>query len=136
MYGLYLHLFYIIFREIILFDIYILMKVYDDMMKLCTPAKIYVFFAMISIIMYIAKLAHVNVMARDSDAKSATNSYSIMALIFKIVLFVAWTLFLNFLCAQGYTTLAWIMLLFPFLVFLLLLVALFLMAGVAAAANA
>ena len=112
------------------------MKVYDDMMKLCTPAKIYVFFAMISIIMYIAKLAHVNVMARDSDAKSATNAYSIMALIFKIVLFVAWTLFLNFLCAQGYTTLAWIMLLFPFLVFLLLLVALFLMAGVAAAAKA
>ena len=50
------------------------MKVYDDMMKLCTPAKIYVFFALISIIMYIAKLSHVNITCSESDAKSATNS--------------------------------------------------------------
>jgi hypothetical protein len=44
-----------------------------------------------------------------------------MCLLFKVLFVAVWTWFLNFLCTQGYTTISWILVLLPFIMFILMI---------------
>ena len=72
-------------------------------MSTCTPALIYFILAMISIMISI-----------NTDVSAAT---TVVHLIFILL----WTVLLKFLCSSGYTLVAWILLLLPFILFILVL---------------
>ena len=65
--------------------------------SLCTPAVIYLVLAVISLI--------VGLMYK----------FSIMTIVTKGFFVLLWTWILNFLCKKGFKTLAWIMVLLPFI---------------------
>ena len=69
--------------------------------KLCEPAKIYLVVTVIFIVL------------------SVFNGISALTLLVKAAFAVIWTLFLNWLCSKGFSGLAWIIILMPF-IFLLL----------------
>ena len=66
--------------------------------QLCTPAKIYIVLAMISL--FFALLNN-------------TNFYIIL---FKLFFILLWTCLLNYFCDNGMTTLSWILVLLPFII--------------------
>lgn len=74
-------------------------------MEICTPAFVYFFLGVLSIIMLIVKEA------------------SSLALLVKIISTGLWTWFLNFLCGNDYTIIAWGLVAFPFIIDAILIVA-------------
>ena len=69
-----------------------------DFSKLCTPAFIYFIVSFIYLII-----------------NSLTN-FNIMNIIVKSFFIILWSLFLNFLCSNGYTIISWLILVLPFFV--------------------
>ena len=65
--------------------------------KLCEPAKLYLLFTVIFIVM------------------SVFNGITALTVIVKFVFALIWTLVLNWLCSKGFTGLAWIIVLMPFI---------------------
>jgi len=74
-------------------------------MEICTPAFVYFFLGVLSIVVLIIKEA------------------SSLALLIKIISTGLWTWFLNFLCGNDYTILAWILVALPFIIDLILIIA-------------
>ena len=70
---------------------------------LCVPAMLYLVLSVISLILM------------------AFKSCGALCLLFKVLFIVIWTWFLNFLCTQGYTTISWILVLLPFIMFILMI---------------
>jgi len=66
--------------------------------NLCTPAFIYFTISVIFLIM------------------NSLSNFNVMSIIIKIVVIMLWSWFLNFLCSMGYSIIAWIILILPFLV--------------------
>lgn len=64
----------------------------------CTPAQIYLIFAVILLIVSSIKVKP-----------------TIMSVIIHSLYIIFWTLLLNFICSKGYTGVAWFILLFPFI---------------------
>jgi len=71
-----------------------------DFSKLCTPAFIYFIISVIYLIIH-----------------SFTN-FNIMGIIIKMFFIILWSLFLNFLCSNGYSIISWLILILPFLFYL------------------
>jgi hypothetical protein len=69
-----------------------------DFSKLCTPAFIYFIVSFIYLI-----------------TNSLTN-FNIMNIIVKSFFIILWSLFLNFLCSNGYTIISWLIIVLPFFV--------------------
>lgn len=69
-----------------------------DFSKLCTPAFIYFFVSFIYLII-----------------NSLTN-FNIMNIIIKLFFIILWSLFLNFLCSNGYTIISWLIIILPFFI--------------------
>jgi hypothetical protein len=69
-----------------------------DFSKLCTPAFIYFIISVIYLIIH-----------------SFTN-FNIMGIIIKMFFIILWSLFLNFLCSNGYSIISWLILILPFFV--------------------
>ena len=69
-----------------------------DFSKLCTPAFIYFIVSFIYLII-----------------NSLTN-FNIMNIIVKSFFIILWSLFLNFLCSNGYTIISWLIIVLPFFV--------------------
>jgi hypothetical protein len=67
-------------------------------MNLCTPAVVYF------------------VLAIFSNMYILFEKTSIIDVIFKIVGITLWTILLNIICSNGFATLSWILVLFPFFV--------------------
>lgn len=70
---------------------------------ICPPALIYFILALISIMLSV----------QSNVSASTTVIHFIFALL--------WTILLNFLCLSGYTVVSWILLLLPFILFLLIM---------------
>jgi hypothetical protein len=68
-----------------------------DVSKLCTPAFIYFFLAVISIVIAIF------------------NNVRAITILIKIVFVLVWTWFLNYLCKKGYSVISWVLVILPFL---------------------
>ena len=70
---------------------------------ICVPAMLYLVLSVIALI------------------SMAFNNCMGMCLLFKVIFISIWTWFLNFLCKQGYTTISWILVLLPFIMFILMI---------------
>jgi len=70
---------------------------------ICVPAMLYLILAVIGFI------------------SMAFQSCGALCLLFNVLFIAIWTWFLNFLCTQGYTTISWILVLLPFIIFILMI---------------
>ena len=70
---------------------------------ICVPAMLYLILSVIALI------------------SMAFKSCGALCLLFKVLFVAIWTWFLNFLCKQGYTTISWILVLLPFILFILMI---------------
>jgi hypothetical protein len=71
--------------------------------SMCVPAILYLILSIIALI------------------SMAFKSCEALCLLFKVIFISIWTWFLNFLCTQGYTTISWILVLLPFIMFILMI---------------
>jgi hypothetical protein len=72
-----------------------------DFNKLCTPAKLYFAFSVLSCIILLF------------------NRISILAVFTKLIFAFLWAFILGWLCSKGYTSLSWFLVLLPFVMMLL-----------------
>ena len=65
--------------------------------KLCNPSKLY--FVLVIFFIVIGLFSKIN----------------FMAIFFNLIFAFIWTIILNWLCSKGYTTLSWVIVVFPFI---------------------
>lgn len=93
--------------------------------NLCTPAYIYFIFSMLLlVVMYIQNRNNVDVYCLGAYECDVTNVTAIFIVKFIYILF--WTWILNLICNSGWTSIAWLLLLLPVIMFFLLVALLFL----------
>lgn len=90
------------------------------LMNLCTPAYIYLVISVIAIIiMAIQNAGNTNVYclgAYECDVTSVT-----MIFVIKIIYILFWTWILNLFCRAGAAWFSWLLVIFPFLLFFIIL---------------
>lgn len=92
--------------------------------NLCTPAYIYFIFSMLLlVVMYIQNRNNVDVYCLGAYECDVTNVTAIFIVKFIYILF--WTWILNLICNSGWTSIAWLLLLLPVIMFFLLVALLF-----------
>ena len=69
--------------------------------KLCTPAMIYFVLSMIGLLM------------------SIFTNFNIMSLLVKGFFIIVWSFFLNYLCTTGFSSISWILVFLPLILFFL-----------------
>lgn len=70
---------------------------------ICSPALLYLILAVLGLIgMY-------------------SHNFELTTILLKVLFIAVWTWFLNFLCTKGHTTISWIFVLLPFIVFFIML---------------
>ena len=88
----------------------------SNLQQYCTPAKVYLAISFISVlIIVIQNLLNPNMNELCIGKYKCAISYKIILLIFKIIYILFWTWLLNALCRYGLTSIAWFILLIPFL---------------------
>ena len=94
---------------------------------LCTPAKVYLFITLLSTVFYVVMMMEAD-HKKDSDSDVVVHNYTMMGLFFKLLFATLWLVFLNYLCKNGHTRMAWFFLLLPvvFMIFMLILGSFFL----------
>jgi hypothetical protein len=92
--------------------------------KLCPPAELYLVFSGLAIIvMLFQNYNGVNVYCLGSYSCSVTSVGAIFLM--KIVYVLFWTWILNLICRAGATSFAWFLVLFPLLLFFILIAIIF-----------
>ena len=87
--------------------------------NLCTPSYIYLVISLIAIfIMAIQNFGNENVYCLGSYTCEVSSTFLIFLL--KLVYVLFWTWVLNLMCRAGATSLAWVLLLLPFILFFVL----------------
>ena len=77
--------------------------------KLCSPALLYLVLGTLSLVYLVTTI-------------------SVSAALFKLIFILLWTWFLNFLCAKGYSTVSWVLVLLPFVFLIVMLILAFTLA--------
>lgn len=91
-----------------------------DIKKLCTPAYVYLVISMISIILMIIQNAgNTNTYCLGNYACMVSNTAWVFA--GKAFYVVIWTYVLNLICSYGYRNISWFLVLFPFILFFILI---------------
>ena len=91
-----------------------------DIKKLCTPAYVYLVISMISIILMIIQNAgNTNTYCLGNYACMVSNTAWVFA--GKAFYVVLWTFILNLICSYGYRNISWFLVLFPFILFFILI---------------
>ena len=87
---------------------------------LCTPAYVYLVISVIAlVVMIFQNMGSKQVYCLglyECDTQNVTMIFAI-----KILYVLFWTWILNLICNQGYTTVSWILVLLPFILFFVLL---------------
>ena len=87
---------------------------------LCTPALVYLVISFVALIMsWVQNRQNTNVYCAGHVSCPVQNTTYVFIL--KILWFLFWTWILNVLCTKGYTTVAWVLVTIPFLVFFTLM---------------
>jgi len=87
--------------------------------KLCTPAYVYLVISMIAVlVMWIQNYYNVDVYCLG-EYSCKISTY--LVFIIKIVYIIFWTWILNLVCESGATYIAWFLVLFPYILFFILL---------------
>lgn len=93
-----------------------------DINKLCTPAQLYLFFTLLSLVMMIYDNSGMpeNTLCMGNYRCEAPNKAILIFV--KLVYIGFWTLVLNLMCKGGYKNLAWFLVLLPFILFIFILI--------------
>jgi hypothetical protein len=92
---------------------------------LCTPASLYLVLSLIALaVMFFQNIGSENMYCLG-NYHCNVSSVSLIFII-KILYVLFWTWVLNLICRAGYTTVSWFLVLFPFILFFIL-IALFLL---------
>ena len=90
--------------------------------KLCTPAYLYLVISVFSIIIIMLQNgSNSNTYCMGNYSCQVPNIYLIFVVKFIYVLF--WTWILNLLCKAGYPSVSWLLLLFPFILMFIFIIA-------------
>ena len=90
--------------------------------KLCTPAYLYLVISVFSIIIIMLQNgSNSNTYCMGNYSCQVPNIYLIFVVKFIYVLF--WTWILNLLCKAGYPGVSWLLLLFPFILMFIFIIA-------------
>ena len=87
--------------------------------RLCTPAKIYAFLALISVIFYISMMVEAD---EKNESDVDVHAYTIMGTALKVAFSLVWIVFLNYLCKKGHGNWAWFFLFMPILLMLFMVI--------------
>lgn len=92
--------------------------------RLCTPALVYIIISFIAIlIMFFQNFGNRNIYCLGSYNCDVSNVSIIF--IIKILYVLFWTWILSLICESGYKNVAWLLVLFPFILFFILIALLF-----------
>ena len=92
--------------------------------KLCTPAYVYLVISIIFIIISsLQNYGNVNTYCLGEYECDVSSTFFIFIL--KVVYVVFWTWILNLMCGAGYSSIAWIVVLLPFILMFFILAGLF-----------
>lgn len=92
--------------------------------RLCTPALVYIIISSIAIlIMFFQNFGNRNIYCLGSYNCDVSNVSIIF--IIKILYVLFWTWILSLICESGYKNVAWLLVLFPFILFFILIALLF-----------
>jgi hypothetical protein len=87
---------------------------------LCTPALVYLVISFVALLMtWVQNSQNSNVYCVGNVSCPVQNTTYVFIL--KILWFLFWTWILNVLCTKGYTTVAWVLVAIPFMVFFTLM---------------
>jgi hypothetical protein len=96
------------------------MELPNSLRKLCSPALLYFVISMIGFIMIlIQNLGNTKKYTIGSFTVNVTSTFFVF--IFKFLYIIFWTWILNLLCKSGFSVLSWLFVLFPFILFFVLL---------------
>jgi len=70
---------------------------------ICVPAMLYLILSVLALV------------------TMAMKNCGALCLLFKVLFIAIWTWFLNFLCSNGYTVISWVLVLLPFVMFILMI---------------
>ena len=91
-----------------------------DIKKLCTPASVYLVISTISIVLMIIQNAgNTNTYCLGNYACVVENTAWVFA--GKAFYVILWTYVLNVICSYGYRNISWFLVLFPFILFFILI---------------
>ena len=89
---------------------------------LCTPASVYLVLSVIAVaVMFFQNIGSENIYCLG--AYDCTVSSVSLIFIIKILYILFWTWILNLICREGYPMISWFLVLFPFLLFFILIAA-------------
>lgn len=90
--------------------------------NLCTPASIYLVISLIAIlIMAVQNYLNGSTNVYCLGSYSCVVSSTVLIFVIKLIYVVFWTWILNLICRAGAPALSWLLVLFPFLLFFVLL---------------
>jgi len=94
--------------------------------ELCMPAKVYFVLSILSIlVVVIQNLGNTNRYNIGNYSCRVTNTA--LLFIVKIIYVLFWTYILNLICKDGHPILSWLLILFPFFLFILIVILFMLM---------
>ena len=102
------------------------MKLLSIINNLCTPAQVYLFLSLISIILYLVSMINFNdtIIEAEPEEEGIYN-YTVGGLIINIVLTIFWIILLNYICKFKHgKKIAWLIVLLPFFFMGLMLIGL------------
>lgn len=88
--------------------------------SICAPAYVYLIISLLGFIL-IAIYSRYNPSLSCAGSFMSDDSNDTMSYIIKILYVVFWGWVLNVLCEQGYSTVSWILVFLPFIIFALIL---------------
>lgn len=97
------------------------MKLVDKVKKLCTPAYIYLAISTFALVLLMFQNAGNTDKYCVGGYECIVSSTPLLFLV-KVIYVVVWTIILNSLCCDGYKKLAWVLLLLPFIIFLIMVI--------------
>ena len=102
------------------------MKIYSVIMKLCTPAQVYLVLSLISIILYLISMINFNDTIIEAEPEGeGVYHYTVGGLVINIVLTIFWIILLNYICIFKHgKKIAWLIVLLPFFFMGLMLIGL------------
>ena len=87
---------------------------------LCTPALVYLVISFVALVVSLVQ-NHQNSNVYSAGHVSLPVQNTTYVFVLKILWFLFWTWILNVLCTKGYTTVAWVLVAIPFMVFFTLM---------------
>jgi len=103
------------------------MNTFENQVKsLCTPAQIYFFLSMFSILAIMTQNSMKSHIYKVGDFSVRTPFINIVTFLFKIIGILIWTFILKYLCDNGFMSIAWFLVLLP-IIFMFVIIGIFML---------